>query len=86
MALSIKDLETEQLARDYAIRTGTTITGAVKASLLESMARTTTHETEIEALTARTMAIAKETGDLWPKDFRTFDYDAWLYDENGLLR
>lgn len=86
MALSIKDPETEQLARDYAARTGTTITSAVKTSLLSSMARSATHEAEVEALTARTMAIARETGDLWPKDFRTFDYDAWLYDENGLLR
>lgn len=86
MALSIKDPETEKLARDYATRTGTTITGAVKASLLDSMARAATRETEVEALTAKTMAIAKETGDLWPKDCATFDYDAWLYDEDGLPR
>ncbi len=86
MALSIKNPETERLARELAAATGKSVTAAVTEALERSLRQTVNREAEVEALTARTMAIAKETGARLSDDVKSFDYDAWLYDEDGLLR
>lgn len=90
MALSIKNPETERLARELAAATGKSVTAAVtealERSLRETASREVEREAEREAIFQRTMAISKETGARWPAELKNFDYDAWLYDENGLLR
>ncbi len=86
MALSIKNPETERLARELAAATGKSVTAAVTEALERSLRETVDREVEIEGLTARTMAIAKETGALISEELKSFDYDAWLYDDNGLPR
>lgn len=90
MALSIKDPETERSARELAAATGKSVTAAVtealERSLRETVDREAGRDAEREAIFQRTMAISRETGALLPAEFKTFDHDAWLYDEDGLPR
>lgn len=86
MALSIKNPETERLARELAAATGKSVTAAVSEALERSLRETVDREAEREAIFERTMAISRDTGARWPAHLKNFDYDEWLYDENGLPR
>lgn len=86
MALSIKNPDTERLARELAAATGKSVTAAVTESLERSLRETVDREAEIAALTARTMAISRETAARWPAELKDPDASAWLYDEDGLPR
>ncbi|RWG10921.1 MAG: PSK operon transcription factor [Mesorhizobium sp.] len=82
MALSIKDRETELLARKLAQRTGETITIATKRALEERLRRTGS-DTRKAALLEDLEAIRKRLNALPVLDDRTPD-EIIGYDENGL--
>lgn len=82
MALSIKDRETEQLARKLAERTGETITVATKRALEERLRRTGT-DARKAALLEDLEAIRRRMSALPVLDDRTPD-EIIGYDENGL--
>lgn len=82
MALSIKDRETEQLARKLAERTGETITVATKRALEERLRRTGS-DARKAALLEDLEAIRKRMSALPVLDNRTPD-EIIGYDENGL--
>nr|WP_278116263.1 type II toxin-antitoxin system VapB family antitoxin [Mesorhizobium sp. WSM4875]WIE94713.1 type II toxin-antitoxin system VapB family antitoxin [Mesorhizobium sp. WSM4875] len=82
MALSIKDRETEQLARKLAERTGETITVATRRALEERLRRTGT-DARRAALLDDLEAIRKRMSALPVLDDRTAD-EIIGYDENGL--
>lgn len=82
MALSIKDRETELLARRLAERTGETITVATKRALEERLRRTGS-DTRKAALLEDLEAIRKRFIALPILDHRTPD-EIIGYDENGI--
>lgn len=82
MALSIKDRETEQLARKLAERTGETITVATKRALEERLRRTGT-DARKAALLEDLEAIRRRMSALPVLDDRTPD-EIIGYDEDGL--
>lgn len=63
MALSIKDPETEALARKLAAKTGETITQAVKIAVMERL-RSQRTEAEIQAEVEEMMKIARRVASL----------------------
>ena len=84
MALSLKDPETDRLAREVARLTGETLTEAVRNSLAERLRRETlrrgkSRETLIQELTA----IALHCASLPRLDDRSAD-EIIGYDENGM--
>lgn len=82
MALSIKDRETERLARKLAQRTGETITIATRRALEERLRRTGI-DARRAALLEDLEAIRKRMSALPVLDDRTAD-EIIGYDENGL--
>jgi antitoxin VapB len=71
MALSIKDEETDQLARELARRNGETVTTAVKVALkerLERQQKATRRESRMEWLDRLTQRTAPLLKDLPPSD------------------
>ncbi len=82
MALSIKDLETEKLARALAARTGETITIATRRALEERLKRMGSH-TKQAALIEDMAAMQRRLSALPVLDDRSAD-DIIGYDENGL--
>jgi antitoxin VapB len=82
MALSIKDPETEQLARTLAARTGESITTATRRALEERLRRTGS-EARKAALLEDLEAIQRRWNALAVLDNRTPD-EIVGYDENGL--
>ncbi len=82
MALSIKDRETERLARKLAERTGETITVATRRALEERLRRTGT-DARRAALLEDLEAIRKRMSALPVLDDRSAD-EIIGYDENGL--
>ena len=82
MALSIKDPETEQLARTLAERTGETITLATRRALEERLRRIGS-DSRKAALLEDLAAIRRRWGALPVLDDRDAD-DIIGYDENGL--
>ncbi|TPK61509.1 PSK operon transcription factor [Mesorhizobium sp. B2-3-3] len=82
MALSIKDRETELLARELAQRTGETITVATKRALEERLKRTGS-DARKAALLEDLEAIRKRLNALPVLDDRTPD-EIIGYDENGI--
>ncbi|MFQ6181917.1 type II toxin-antitoxin system VapB family antitoxin [Sinorhizobium meliloti] len=82
MALSIKDIETEQLARTLERRTGESITLATKRSLEERMRRTDTAARRA-ALLKDLEAIQRRWNAMPVLDGRSSD-DIIGYDEDGL--
>ncbi|PBB24060.1 PSK operon transcription factor [Mesorhizobium sp. WSM4312] len=82
MALSIKDRETELLARKLAQRTGETITIATKRALEERLRRTGS-DARKAALLEDLEAIRKRLNALPILDERTPD-EIMGYDENGI--
>lgn len=84
MALSIKDPETEQLARTLAARTGESITTATKRALEERLRRTGSSARKA-ALLEDLEAIQRRWNALPVLDNRTPD-EIVGYDENGIPR
>ena len=84
MALSIKDQETDRLAREVARRTGESLTEAVTQALRERLARLKTRETS-RTLAEELDEIALRCGSLPVRDRRSAE-EIIGYDETGLPR
>jgi antitoxin VapB len=82
MALSIKSIETEQLAREIAARTGESLTGAIQKALEERLERLN-RSLRSQALTAQIDDILQRVDAMPELDSRTPD-EIIGYDENGL--
>lgn len=83
MAISIKDPETDRLARELAAATGETLTDAIREALRERLAREA--QRARRGLTAEVRRIQERIARLPVLDARTDD--AILgYDEHGLPR
>ena len=83
MALSIKDPETDELARELAERTGESLTEAVRKALQERLDR----EREPRAATGlseRLLAIGRRCAAEMSGSPRSSDHADLLYDELGL--
>ena len=83
MALSLKDPETDSLARQVARLTGETLTEAVRTSLAERLRRERLKRGKAPSLEAEIDAIVKRVAALPVLDDRSPD-DIIGYDENGL--
>lgn len=83
MALSIKDPETDQLARAVASLTGESLTQAVKSALAERLQREQRKRRDPEALAERLLAIGRECAALPDYDTRSPD-EIIGYDEKGM--
>lgn len=83
MALSIKDSETEALARELAARTGESLTEATKQALKDRLRRLPSSEEDKARLLADMEAIRHRIGKLPILDHRSAD-EILGYDENGL--
>ena len=82
MALSIKSIETEHLAREIAARTGESLTGAIQRALEERIERLN-NSRRSQALAAQIDDILKRVDEMPDLDARTPD-EIIGYDENGL--
>jgi antitoxin VapB len=85
MALSLKDKETDRLAREVAILTGETITDAVRKALLERLEREQLRRGQPINLSERLLEIGKHCAALPDFDTRNPD-DIIGYDETGMWR
>jgi antitoxin VapB len=84
MALSIRDPETDRLARELARLTGESMTGAIRAALEERLARERRRrEADIERRRNAINAIVERFASLPVLDDRP-DEEILGYDENGL--
>lgn len=83
MALSLKDPETDKLARQVARLTGETLTEAVRVALAERLARERLKRGEAASIRAELDAIVKRFSTLPVLDDRSPD-EIIGYDENGL--
>ena len=86
MALSIKNPETERLARELAAATGQSVTAAVTEALERRLRETPTRAAEREAIHQRNVAISRAAAARWPVGLKDLDHGEWLYDEEGLPR
>ena len=87
MALSIKSIETERLAREIAAKTGESLTGAIQKALeerLERLARLQNHRRS-QALASQLDDILRRVDQMPDLDSRTPD-EIIGYDEHGLPR
>ncbi len=82
MTLHIRDAEAEQLARELARRTGSTMTGVVVTALRDLRAREERKARDVDALVEEAMAIGRHCASLPVLDNRTLE--EMLYDEHGL--
>jgi antitoxin VapB len=82
MALSIKSIETEHLAREIAARTGESLTGAIQKALEERLERLNNNRRS-QALAAQIDDILSRVDAMPDLDARTPD-EIIGYDENGL--
>lgn len=84
MALSLKDPETDRLARELAERTGESLTTAVREALRDKLSRIQYERSaEIEARLAAIQEIVARFNALPNLDDRTVD-EILGWDENGL--
>ena len=82
MALSIKSIETEYLAREIAARTGESLTGAIQKALEERLERLNSNRRS-QALAAQIDDILQRVDEMPDLDTRTPD-EIIGYDEDGL--
>ena len=82
MALSIKSIETEHLAREIAAKTGESLTGAIQKALEERLDRLNNSRRN-HALAAQIDDILERVDAMPDLDARTPD-EIIGYDENGL--
>lgn len=84
-SLNIKNAETYRLIKELADATGESMTEAVTVAVRERLARTgSLRETEIRERIQRMTEIAAEMRRLAPPGYWDQDFDALLYDEDGL--
>ena len=84
MGLSIKDPETEALARKLAAHRGISLTNAIRSALAESLTNDNElRQAEIERKLAAIKEIQAEVAKL-PVLMSDEEIDAWMYDGNGL--
>ena len=84
MALSIKSIETERLAREVAEKTGESLTGAIQKALEERLARLR-QQRRSQILTSQLEEILNRVDRLPIIDSRSAD-EILGYDEHGLPR
>jgi antitoxin VapB len=82
MALSIKSMEAERMAREIAAKTGESLTGAIQKALEERLARLR-NERRSQILAAQLEEILRRVDQLPVRDSRTAD-EILGYDEHGL--
>ena len=85
MALSLKDSETDRLAREVAELTGESLTEAVRKALAERLVRERRKRSGGQGLAQRLDALAKECAALPDVDPRTAE-EIIGYDERGVPR
>jgi len=84
VALSLKDKETDRLAREMVALTGETLTDAIRNSLAERLERERLRRGHgAPGFAARLEALGKECAALPDYDIRTPD-EVISYDENGM--
>ena len=83
MALSLKDTETDRLAREMAALTGERLTTAIRNSLAERLARERRRRGRSTDLKARLLAIGAACAALPEQDGRSAD-EIIGYDDDGL--
>lgn len=86
MALSLKNPETERLARDLAATTGETVTAAVTAALQERLDRVGSDGDRRALLRERLARLGADTAARWPPEAAGVDPGEDLWDERGLPR
>ena len=84
MAISIKSIETERLAREVAAKTGESLTAAIQRSLEERLERLK-HQRRSQILASQLEEILRRVDQLPTLDSRTPD-EILGYDEHGLPR
>ena len=84
MALSIKSIETEHLAREIAAKTGESLTGAIQKALEERLERLNSNRSS-QTLAAQIDDILKRVDEMPDLDTRTPD-EIIGYDDDGLPR
>jgi antitoxin VapB len=84
MAISIKSMETERLAREVAAKTGESLTGAIQQALRERLDRLKRQQRQ-KAITSQLQDILRRVDLLPVLDSRTPD-EIVGYDEHGLPR
>ncbi len=85
MALSLKDKETDRLAREVAALTGETLTDAVRVSLAERLEREKLRRGQQPGLAEQLMELGRECAALPDYDTRSPD-EIVGYDETGMWR
>ena len=83
MALSLKDPQTDRLAREMARLTGETLTVAIRTALEERLQREMLRRGQSAGLAERLEALRREFAALPDLDTRTAD-EIVGYDENGM--
>ncbi|MGB8986553.1 MAG: type II toxin-antitoxin system VapB family antitoxin [Candidatus Sulfotelmatobacter sp.] len=82
MAISIKSMETERLAREIAAKTGESLTAAIQKALAERLDRLNNQRRK-QALTAQIDDILRRVDEMPTVDSRSED-EILGYDEHGL--
>jgi len=82
MSLNIKNEETNRLIHELADLTGETLTGAVKSSVQERLARLKMRRKG--SLSEHLLNIGRETAPLFEEPYRSVEHGDLLYDELGL--
>ena len=85
MAISIKDPETDALARELAQATGTGLTEAIKRALMEELQRVQRTRGQA-ALTKDLLLISERAARYITHPTPAGEHDQLLYDEAGLPR
>ena len=85
MAISLKDAETDRLAREVAALTGETLTEAVRRALAERLERERRRRRDARSLAERLDEIARHCASLPDLDARSAD-DIIGYDAFGIPR
>ena len=84
MGLNLKNPETERLIKELAELTGQTQTAAVTEAVRKQLEALRPAKRPKGALAAELMRIGRDAAALMTEEERNWDYDAFLYDENGL--
>lgn len=85
MAVSIKDPDTDRLIRELARRTGETQVAAVKAAVMERLARLDRDQDRLRhSRRDRLRAIARDTAPRLAGIRESTDIGSYLYDDRGL--
>lgn len=83
MALSLKDKETDRLARELAALTGETLTDTIREALVERLARERLRRGQPSDLAGQLEALGKQCAALPDYDTRSPD-EIVGYDETGM--